>query len=366
VRGGRAHPLGAAAIVALATAHALAAPPAPQARKTPVAEAPTLPPPPLTLAVTPGAGGAPWRVRVENPGELPVRIAADPRLLELEVTAPSGDAANRKPVVRCTLPDDARPTTDEGHELVVPGKRSWTTAIDPIFLCFGARERAALVAGASVKPSFGWSVRNRGRAPAPPFAATPVGAAVGVLAPAKAIEGAPFTLSDAVPAGPGSAATATAAGAGPRNALALTIPDALDIARGVEIPVTVTAANETDRAVTTFFRPEVVAFRVSGPGGSLACGTPRTFESPIRELFQTIPARGRSSLSLLVTAMCPPDTFDEPGVYRVFAKLDTTGASGRAIGMRTSDGVAETTTPMLLRVRTPRRPQPPTHPVLDP
>ncbi len=339
---------GWAAAIVLTVATASAAP-----KKS--EEAPSLPPPPLTLTVTPGPAGAPWRMKIENPGELPIRIPADPRLLELEITGQGQD----KKTVRCALPDDARPATDEGRELVVPGKRSWSVNVDPIFLCFGDKERRALVAGASVKAIFGWP--SKAKKPAPPFAATPVGAAVGVLGPAKTIESATFTLSDAVPAAPGGATP----GEGAKGALALSMPDAEDVARGAEISTTVSATNESDRAMTLLFRHEVLAFRVTGPGGSMTCGTPRTIESPIRELFATIPAKGRTSTTLLLTSICPPDTFDEPGVYRVFAKIDTTGASGREIGLRTWDGTAESTTPMLLRVRTARRPQPLERPKLD-
>ena len=380
MRARRARAARAAAIVVVVAgaSQARAAPrkPAPHASKKEEA-APALPPPPLTLTVTPGAAGAPWQLRVDNPGELPIRVAADARLLALEI-APPGDAsanasanasasanatATAKPV-RCTLPDDARPATDEGRELVIPAKRSWTASVDPLFLCFGARERAALVAGANVKAIFGWPARANAK-PAPPFAATPVGAAVGVLAPSKTIESAPFTLADSVPLVPGGASAATAPSDAPKSSLVLSTPDAEDVARGAEIPVTVIASNESDRTATLLFRSEVLAFRVTGPGGTVACGTPRAIESPIRELFSTIPAKGRASLTVLLTSMCPPDTFDDPGVYRVFARLDTTGASGRDLGMRTWDGTVETPTPMLLRVRTARRPQPLERPTLD-
>lgn len=319
------------------------------------AEAPTLPAPPLVLTVAPGAAGAPWKIKIENTGEVPIRIVADPRLLELEVTPP-GDKA--KPV-RCTLPDDARPATDEGRELVVPGKRSWSANVDPIFLCFGTKERAALAAGASVKASFGW--RSNAKKPAPPFAAAPVGAAIGVFAPAKAIESAPLSLTDAVPAVPGGA---TASSDGTKE-LSLSMPESLDVGRGGEIQTTITAANEGDRSMTLLFRPEVVAFRVTGPGGSITCGHPRAVAAPIKELFSTIPAKGRASQALLITAVCPADTFDDPGVYRVFPIIDTSGASGRPIGLRTWDGKAEGTKPMLLRVRTQRHPQAQSRPALD-
>ncbi|HEY8076248.1 MAG TPA: hypothetical protein VIF62_19115 [Labilithrix sp.] len=318
--------------------------------------APALPPPPLVLTVTPGAAGSPWRMKIDNPGELPIRIPADERLLALEITGQD------KKVVRCALPDDARPATDEGRELVIPGKRSWSANVDPIFLCFGAKERAALAAGASVKAIFGWP--SKAKNPAPPFAATPVGAAIGVDAPAKTIESAPFALAGAVPALPGGS-TAAGEGEGGKNALVLSMPDAEDVARGAEIGATVTAANTSERAITLLFRSEVLEFRVTGPGGTITCGTPRSIDSPIRELFTTIPAKGRTSMTPLITSMCPPDTFDEPGVYRVFVKIDTTGASGREIGLRTWDGTAESTTPMLLRVRTARRPQPPERAKLD-
>jgi hypothetical protein len=337
----------------------------------------TLLSPPLALSVTPGSGGGPWKLRIENTGDVPVRIAADPRLLVLEVTPPAGfagDDAKRakgaklgRPVkpgedakpVRCALPDDARPTNDEGRELVVPGKRSWSATFDPLLYCFGARERAMLVSGATVKARFGWpapppkaSARPTAK-PAlavPPFVASPVGAAVGHVAPAKALEAAPFTLAEnamappSLPPAPGSAA------------LSVTMPDALDVARGSEISSVVTITNESDRPLTLLFRSDMVRFNVAGPAGSVTCGSQRVVGSPIRELYSTLPVKGRASTSVLLSAVCPADTFDAAGIYRVTAVVDTSGASGRNIGLRTWDGTATASTPMLLRVRSPRRP----------
>jgi hypothetical protein len=79
----------------------------------------------------------------------------------------------------------------------------------------------------------------------------------------------------------------------------------------------------------------------------------------------TLAPKGRASISLLVTAVCPAGTFDEPGAYRVFPRLDTRTASGRPIGLRTWDDEAEGATPTLLRVRSPRRPTLPARPSLD-
>jgi hypothetical protein len=344
-----------------------------------------LPPPPLALSLTPGTGGGPWKIRVENTGDVPVRIVADPRLLVLEVTPPAGfvdetapktkRAAPKKPEepkpVRCSLPDDARPSIDEGRELVIPSKRSWSATVDPLLYCFGARERAALVSGAEVKARFGWPApaakpTTRGRTkPAvlgPPFVAAPVGAAVGRVAPIKEIEAAaPVTLTESVAV---TGATSTPPTSG--RPLAVTMADALDVAKGNEISSTVTLANEGDKPVVLLFRPETLRFNVAGPAGSVACGSVRSVGSPIRELFSTLGVKGKSSLSVLLTAICPADTFDEAGIYRVTPVVDTSAASGRPIGLKTWDDVATGQKPMLLRVRSQRRPPvSPSRPTLD-
>jgi hypothetical protein len=325
--------------------------------------------PPLVLSLTPGTGGGPWRLRIENTGDVPVRIATDSRLLVLEVTAPAGSVA--KPV-RCALPEDARPATDEGHDLVVPSKRSWSAIVDPLLYCFVARERATLVTGATVTAHFGWPAPTpksaakaaAARAPAKPvvltspFVAAPVGAAVGKLAPAKELVGTAVTLTENVLAAAPSAAAAAS--------LVVSMPESLDVARGNEIATTVTLSNEGDKAAVLLFRPEMFRFNVAGPAGSVACGMTRAVDAPIRELYSTIAPKGRASLGVLVTALCPSDTFDDPGIYRITAVLDTSAASGRAIGLKTWDGEVEARAPMLLRVRTPRRqPTATTRPALD-
>jgi hypothetical protein len=359
-------------------------------------EAPALTPPPLTLSLTAGAGGGPWKLRIENTGDVPVRIAADPRLLVLEVTPPAGfvdeaaaaraKAARARPPskaddakpVRCTLPADARPATDEGHDLVVPAKRSWSSSFDPLFYCFGARERAVLVNGATVTARFGWpapapkpGARPPAKpvTPAPPFVAAPVGAAVGRVTPVKALEAAPITLTENASGASAAAAASASAPAEPAAgsaSLSLSMADTLDIARGSEISTTVTVANGGDKPAILLLRPETLRFTVNGPGGSVACGSVRTVDSPIRELYSTIGVKGRASIAVLITAICPADTFDEPGIFRVTPVLDTSNASGRPIGLKTWDGSVTGSTPMLLRVRTQRRPPTSTtRPALD-
>lgn len=335
----------------------------------------------LALAVTPGEGGAPWTLRISNGGELPVRLAADARLLSFEVTPPAGAAgAKASQPVTCVLPEDGRPASDEGQELVVPAKRSWSMPVDPLLYCFDARARAALVPGAIVKARFGWTSRGvaKGKAPAKeqaPFVASPVGASVGKLAPAKALESSPFTLTEAqrvsaaplLPATPGKPAqpAPTAEPEERPSGLALVAAATLDVSRGVDLPVTVTLVNEGDRPAVLVFRPEMIRFRVASPSGTVSCGSTLERASPIRELFATLPPRGRASQTVLLSASCPDGTFDAPGLYRATAILDTSRASGRPIGVKSFDGIVTAKEPTLVRVRAVRRPVPTKRPVLD-
>jgi hypothetical protein len=355
---------------------AAAAPP-PKAKPEP---APALPAAQVTLKVTPGSGGGPWSLRVENGGDLPVRIPGNARLLSMELTPPAATEAtpvakNKKPAgpIKCVLPDDSRPSTDDGLELVVPSKRSWSVTFDPLFYCFGARERGALVVGTSVKARFGWvtpTARAGAKAPAlnPPFAVTPVGAAVGKIAPAKGIDADAFTLTEAVTANAvGSTGSSSNGGGDPdaSNAVTLSVPEAMDAARGVELGTTVSLTNGTDRPITLLYRPDMLLFTVSTPAGNIPCGFPRQVAAPIRELFTTVAVKGKIDTTVLFTAICPAGTFDEPGIYRVMPRVDTRGASGRQLGLKTWEGVATGKTPLLVRVRTPRKAALPARPTLD-
>ena len=139
----------------------------------------------------------------------------------------------------------------------------------------------------------------------------------------------------------------------------------MDAAKGEELSTTVTFHNESDRAVTLMFRPDMVQFVVHGPMGTIGCGTPRSIASPMRELFVTVGAKSHTALSVLFTATCGPGTFNDAGLYRIDARLDTRQASGRAISLKTWDSVATTNEPLLLRVREPRRAGPGRRPQLD-
>jgi hypothetical protein len=338
---------------------------------------PPLPAPQMSLKVTPGTGGGPWRVQIENLSEAPVRIPADPRLLILELTPPASSvevdpkkkkAAGPTAPPKCILPDDTRPSDDVGRELVLPSKRSWSTTIDPLFYCFGARERAALVVGTSVKAKFGWppptpKAGAAAKPPSqnPPLAVTPVGASVGKVSGLKAIESDAFSLTEAVTV----AKPTTTSDENAATNVTLSVPEAMDVGRGVELSTNIALTNQSDRAITLMYRPDMMNFTVSGPAGNVPCGFPRQIASPIRELFTTVAVKGRTDVAVMFSATCPAGTFDEPGLYRVLPRLDTTQASGRAIGLKSWDGVAIGKAPLLVRVRIPRKPGLPPRPTLD-
>ncbi|HVJ90917.1 MAG TPA: hypothetical protein VM580_14025, partial [Labilithrix sp.] len=201
---------------------------------------------------------------------------------------------------------------------------------------------------------------------APPFAVTPVGASVGKVAPAKALESEAFTLTEAVSsARPPASGSAETTGAPSSSEVTLSVPESMDAARGAELSTTVALNNGGDRPITTLYRAEMLEFTVTGPSALVSCGQPRTVSAPIRELFVTIPPKGKIQTSVLFTATCPAGTFDEPGIYRILPRLDATNASGRPIGLKTWDGVAVGKAPLLLRVRAARKPGPPVRPALD-
>ncbi len=352
---------------------------APATSTTSAASTTELPPPQVALKITPTPGGGAWRLVIENKGDGPVRIPADARLLILELTpqavTPAANDAKSKAAARqasaprrCILPDDVRPSTDDGLDLVIPPARSWSTSFDPVFYCFGAKERDALVAGTSVKAIFGWPAPApkagakpaKVTAPNPPFAVAPVGASVGKVAPMKSIAADPITLTEAVSVArpvPPSEDVAS-------STVTLSVPESMDAARGKELQTTVTLTNGGDRPITLLFRPDMLLFTVSGPAGTVACGTTR-LTSPIRELLSTVGVKGKLATTVLFTTTCPAGTFDEPGVYRVLPQLDTTGASGRELGVKTWDGIAVAKAPLLVRVRTRRSTALPPRPTLD-
>ena len=114
----------------------------PAAQKPPLPAKPT---PNVSLVLETPTVRGPWTMRLTNQGDVPVSVAADARLLTLEVTERSG----HKPV-RCELPADMRPADEAERALVLPPKRSYVESFEPRLYCFGVHETPALTPGATV------------------------------------------------------------------------------------------------------------------------------------------------------------------------------------------------------------------------
>jgi len=362
---------GACAVCTIATAPAFALP-----RRPPPAPAN---PPSVAVSIA-TISPKRWVLRVANTGTVPLRIAADPRLLRLEITPPEGAVPEgprphprgakppRSRTVTCALPADLRPSSDVERPLaVLPGK-AYKEEFDPRFYCFGAHEAAALVPGATVTPSYGWP--SRGPA-APPFAVAPIPSlpeAAGAPPPpppvsaAKLIVGTPLTLAaDAVAAPEERPPPPAAAATDVEPRLEVRLSSRLDVTDPDDLTGTVTVTNAGARKVTFLFRPQTVGFEVAQPnGGVVQC--PATGGAPIRELLTTVAPSAATSLSMLVASACPDNkTFDQPGIYEVRPRLDTRSAS-MSIGALTTFAGQVTGPVSLVRIRgstsDPHRPPP--------
>ena len=317
---------------------------------------PPAPPPSVALTVAQESDTR-WRMRVENRGPVPVRLAADARLLSLDVTAPGA-----KKALHCVLPADMRPANGYDRELVLPPQRAFAETFDPRLYCFGAKEEAALVPGASVVAHLGWPAPARAQRLTSPFVLEPIEGVTPPVAPAKEIASAPWTIAALAPT---PTPTPTPYSDETPDKLEVSSLPHEDAERGVDVSVAVTVANRGTRAVTVLVRPETLAFDVQGPGGAVRCGGTRAVDAPIRELYTTLAPGTHTSVRLLLDDMCPDKTFDRAGLYVVRALLDTRRASARGLGVRTFDGVAVAPVTTQVRIRQARKPSLPPRPALE-
>ncbi len=311
----------------------------------------------LTIEATTARG--PWTMRVTNHGEVAVAIAADARLLVLDVT-PRGA---RKPE-HCELPSDMRPQDELQRPLVLPPGRTYTERFEPRLYCLDGRRLDALAPGSLVVASLGFG----GHGAKSPLEVAPLMGTESLVAPSKAIVALPVALPDeptatASPsAGPGGRADADAA----TTRLALRAPAALDAMTPDDIAIPVTLRNDGNRAVVLRFRPETLAFDVVGPAGSDHCDWPTLLSAPIREAFTTLAPRAEIALTVLLPAYCATRVLERAGLLVVRPSLDTRDGSGVDIGLRTFDGEVIATSATIVRLRHGALPEPLLRPTLTP
>jgi hypothetical protein len=144
----------------------------------------------------------------------------------------------------------------------------------------------------------------------------------------------------------------------------LRTPAAVDATHAEDIAIPVTLTNNGHRAAIVRFRPEMLGFEVMGPSESTHCAWASLPTAPTRELFTTLEAGGQTSVTVLLNAYCPTNTFAAPGLYVVRATLDTRRASGADIGLRSFDGQVIATSPTVVRLRHGTQPEAVVRPAL--
>jgi len=281
-------------------------------------------------------------MRVTNEGDVPVTVVADARLLALDVTPRSARKSEH-----CELPAEMRPQDDLGRPLVLPPKRSYAERFEPRLYCLEESRLDALAPGAIVTATLGFS----GHGVHPPLVISPIEGLETRMAPSKSIKSPPVLLPDdptPAPAPPRDEAGLAARG---EPTLALETGRSVDASSMSDITIPITLVNRGHRATIVRFRPEALGFDVVGPMGADHCSWPVLSTAPTPDLFTTLGAGARTSLTIVLSAYCSPRVLQQPGLYVVRASLDTRRASGAEIGIRSFDGQVIATSPTIVRLR---------------
>ncbi|HLK37010.1 MAG TPA: hypothetical protein VKU41_09700 [Polyangiaceae bacterium] len=281
-----------------------------------------------------------WTMRLANRGEVPVRVVADGRLLSLDVTPRGARKAEH-----CELPQDMRPIDDLDRGLVLPPRGAYLEAVEPRLYCFGAKG-AALASGAIVVGHLGWPGRGVG----PPLEVSPIDGVTPEVGARKVVDSEPIALPDEPTPSPAPTLAVHDPYATASSKLVIRSAPFSDAEAPDDAAVSVTLSNQGSRAVIVRFRPETLAFDITGPSGIEHCAWPRSPSGATRELFTTLAPKATTSLNLMLSAYCTGHSLDHPGLLVVRAELDTRAASGKDIGLPSFDGVVDAEAPSLVRL----------------
>jgi hypothetical protein len=348
--------IGSALVLLLATSGLAAAP---------TQDPPDLPPASLSLRLEASAASGPWKMVVTNTGAEVVRLAADGRLLRLEVRPPvdadaepapkKGKKAKKDRSVDCRAPASLRPTAvDDDRAAALPPGARYEEWVDPALFCFEKEQREALVPGATVVAKLGFlptaPKRGRPQKQTPPYVAEPTSATTAV-APVKEIAAPAFTVPEppaqAAPAAPRAATTDTDPGA-PK--IEISAPRWVDSEAARSLSYSVTISNTGKRPALAHIRSENLSFDVDGPGGPAECRLWDGQRTLVRDFFRTLAPGGRDSMTILLAEVCPDNLFAAPGIYKVTARITLSDEPGRS-PVRALAGNAVAAQPSLVRVR---------------
>jgi hypothetical protein len=330
-------------------------------------EPPPLPPPLITLQVDAPDPVGPWKMVVTNKGEIPVRLAADGRLLTLELPPRAdADADRRKkrktppaPIV-CRLPPPLKPSSvAEDRAVVLSAGARYEEVISPNLYCFSDASAKALLPGTRVVAKLGFPVaapKGGRKVPPtrPPFVVEPA-VRNPTVSGMKELVSDSFTIAAAAPP-PATAAQPAQDDTDPNGPkLELIVPPRVDTPDERTVTMTITLKNTGGRAVPIHIRRDNLMFDIDGPSGSAHCGQPAERRNVPKEMFSPLAPGASRAISVWVGEMCPDVVFDRPGLYRIRASLAFPSPS-QPDAPRAWKQTVVAKDPILLRVRAGRLP----------
>ena len=318
----------------------------------------------------------PWNLQIANDGDSPVLLTADPRLLWFEVEVPG-----RKKPEQCRLPAGIYPDHERRRtQLVLAPGDAVSHVFDPRWYCFAADGQWRLVAGAIVRPHFGWPEKTKTRwkrgkkvtekvAQKPPFVAHVIEAAPeGESAlpdesgPDEKAEGVavkellaePFSLGSAYAAWSRSRLDPTEDDV-ERMPFALKLTAGSDAEAERTATVGISVRNRSKRTQNLYLRRELISFEVVGPRGPVTCDPEPDQRAPDRQAFYRMTPGRTVTFSSRLVELCPRGTFAQPGLYLVHARLDA-NESGDDFDLEAFVGRIVSQTPVTVRIRTGEEP----------
>lgn len=251
------------------------------------------------------------------------------------------------------------PIDDLERALILPPRTAFREKFEPRLYCFGGEGFDALAPGATVVARLG---RDNKAAPAAPSELSAIDGVEPAIAPAQVLWAPPIALPDEASAHESFAQAPAPDPMLDVPRLKLESPRAIDAGTPEAVEVPITLRNEGSLPVTVRFRPETIGFDVIWPVNAPRCSWPMLPTAPTRELFTTLPPRGSVDLTVTLQSYCTQEVFTRTGMVAIRPFLETRGASGAALGLRTFEGRLSGSSITFVRIQRGRSTEPPPRP----
>lgn len=126
--------------------------------------------------------------------------------------------------------------------------------------------------------------------------------------------------------------------------MTLTATHYADARRPTDVQLSVQAHNTGERPVFVALRSRMLSFQVLGPNGVVRCRRQSIDHAVPRDLFRTLHHGKHVHMDVLLAELCPPGTFDRPGLYFAIPTLHA-DADGRQYGLSAVTGRVTTRDP---------------------